>query len=95
MVRVSVFHRCVPCLVRVVEVVIVSLSCSERIFFENSSLPLLLYAKNNTSIDIAFQERMYACQNEQRTMILTVGPGFPGGPTAPEGPGGPLNENQA
>lgn len=28
-------------------------------------------------------------------MVLTVGPGFPGGPTAPEGPGGPLNENQA
>lgn len=38
---------------------------------------------------------MYANQNEQRTMVLTVGPGFPGGPTAPEGPGGPLNENQA
>ena len=37
---------------------------------------------------------MYACQNEQRTTVLTVGPGFPGGPTAPEGPGGPLNENQ-
>ena len=39
-----------PCLVRVVVFVIVSLSCSERLFFVNSNLPLLSSAKNNTSI---------------------------------------------
>ena len=64
-----------------------SLSSSERFVLENSSLPLVSSAKYSTSIPRT-HVRM-SKRTLKRTMVLTVSPGFPGGPTAPEGPGGP------